>query len=90
MMMVITKDVTNFVQNAGVTMGVEMGVRVPVENTETLDQDPVEAVVEEVMGAADLEEVTVTTMEEEGVATDVKDIPHPEVVIQICLHQINE
>jgi len=90
MMMVITKDVTNFVQNAVVTMGVEMGARVPVENTETPDQDPVEAGEEEVMGAADLEEVTVTTMEEEGVATDVRDTPHPVVGIQICLHQINE
>jgi hypothetical protein len=46
-MMVITKDVTNFVQNAEVTMAevAGMGVRRPAVNTEMPGLDPPEAVV---------------------------------------------
>jgi hypothetical protein len=46
-MMVITKDVTNFVQNAEVTMAevAGMGVRRPAVNTEMPGLDPPEAAV---------------------------------------------
>lgn len=90
MMVVITKDVTNFVQNAGVTMGVEMGVRVPAVNTETPDPDPVEAVVAE--DIADLEVTAMATEEvaEAGVATDVREtILHPVGGIQTCRRPTN-